>query len=169
MNGRKNLQVVRQATATECGLACVAMIATYHGVSTDLASLRRKHEVSLKGATLAGISSCCTELGLSTRAVRCDVHELKKLRTPCILHWRFNHFVVLKSVKEDRVVVHDPARGVVSEPLAVVSDAFTGIALELHRQSAFAARSRCYGLNFATLSQAIQDYVGSSWPVYYSP
>ena len=131
MNGRKNLQVVRQATATECGLACVAMIAAYHGLSTDLASLRRKHEVSLKGATLAGISSCCTELGLSTRAVRCDVRELKKLRTPCILHWRFNHFVVLKSVKEDRIVVHDPARGVVSEPLAVVSEAFTGIALEL--------------------------------------
>jgi ATP-binding cassette, subfamily B, bacterial CvaB/MchF/RaxB len=131
MNGRENLQVVRQATATECGLACVAMIATYHGVSTDLASLRRKHEVSLKGATLAGIASCCTELGLSTRAVRCDVHELKNLRTPCILHWRFNHFVVLRSVKEDRIVVHDPARGVVSEPLAVVSDAFTGIALEL--------------------------------------
>ena len=131
MNGRKNLQVVRQATATECGLACVAMIATYHGLSTDLASLRRKHEVSLKGATLAGISSCCTELGLSTRAVRCDVRELKKLRTPCILHWRFNHFVVLKSVKEDRIVVHDPARGAVSEPLAVVRGAFTGIALEL--------------------------------------
>ena len=131
MNGRKNLQVVRQATATECGLACVAMIATYHGLSTDLASLRRKHEVSLKGATLAGISSCCTELGLSTRAVRCDVRELKKLRTPCILHWRFNHFVVLKSVKDDRIVVHDPARGAVSEPLAVVRGAFTGIALEL--------------------------------------
>jgi len=131
MNGRKNLPVVRQAAATECGLACVSMIASYFGLPTDLASLRRKHEVSLKGATLAGISSCCTELGLSTRAVRCDVRELGKLRTPCILHWRFNHFVVLKSVKEDRVVVHDPARGVVSERFSVVGDAFTGIALEV--------------------------------------
>ena len=131
MNGSKNLPVVRQATATECGLACVSMIASYFGMPTDLTSLRRKHEVSLKGATLAGISSCCAELGLSTRAVRCDVRELGKLRTPCILHWRFNHFVVLKSVKEDRVIVHDPARGVVSEPSSVVSDAFTGIALEV--------------------------------------
>ena len=131
MNGSENLPVVRQATATECGLACVAMIAAYFGLPTDLACLRRKHEVSLKGATLAGISSCCMELGLSTRAVRCDVRELGKLRTPCILHWRFNHFVVLKSVKEDRVVVHDPARGAVSEPSSVVSDAFTGIALEV--------------------------------------
>jgi len=131
MNGRRNLQVVRQATATECGLACVAMIATYHGVSTDLASLRRKHEVSLKGATLASISSCCIGLGLSTRAVRCDLRDLRKLRTPCILHWRFTHFVVLKSVTADRIVIHDPARGVVSESLADVGNAFTGIALEV--------------------------------------
>lgn len=131
MNGRRNLPVVRQATATECGLACVAMIASYHGMPTDLASLRRKHEASLKGATLTGIAACCTEMGLSTRAVRCDIQELRKLRTPCILHWRFNHFVVLKSVKEDRIVVHDPARGVVSEKSTVVSDAFTGIALEV--------------------------------------
>ena len=131
MNGRKNLPVVRQATATECGLACVAMIAAYYGVPTDLASLRRKHAVSLKGATLASIARCCTDLGLSTRAVRCDFRELAKLRTPCVLHWRFNHFVVLKSVKGDRIVVHDPARGVVTEPSAVVSDAFTGIALEV--------------------------------------
>jgi len=131
MHGRRNLQVVRQATATECGLACVAMIATYHGVSTDLASLRRKHEVSLKGATLASISSCCIGLGLSTRAVRCDLRDLRKLRTPCILHWRFTHFVVLKSVTADRIVIHDPARGVVSESLADVGNAFTGIALEV--------------------------------------
>ena len=131
MNGRKNLPVVRQATATECGLACVAMIAAYFGVPTDLASLRRKQEVSLKGATLKSISRCCTQLGLSTRAVRCDFRELKKLRMPCILHWRFNHFVILKSVKEDRIVVHDPARGVVTESSVIASEAFTGIALEV--------------------------------------
>ncbi len=131
MNGRKNLPVIRQATATECGLACVAMVATYYGIPTDLTCLRRKHEVSLKGATLANISRCCTDLGLSTRAVRCDFGELRNLRTPCVLHWRFNHFVVLKSVKKDHIVVHDPARGVVTESAAVVGDAFTGIALEV--------------------------------------
>lgn len=131
MNGRKNLPVVRQATATECGLACVAMIAAYFGVSTDLINLRREHSVSLKGATLASISVCCAGLGLSTRALRCDFRELRNLRMPCILHWRFSHFVVLKSVKDDRIVVHDPARGVVTESAAEVRDAFTGIALEV--------------------------------------
>ncbi len=131
MSGRKSLPVVRQATATECGLACVVMLASHFGVPTDLVSLRRKHEPSLKGATLTSISGCCTNLGLSTRAVRCDFRDLKKLRTPCILHWRFNHFVVLKSVKDNCVVLHDPARGVVTENSAIASDAFTGVALEV--------------------------------------
>jgi ATP-binding cassette subfamily B protein RaxB len=131
MNGSKKLPVIRQETATECGLACVAMIATYFGLSTDLTQLRRRHAVSLKGATLAHIARCCANLGLSTRAVRCDFRELKKLRTPCVLHWRFHHFVVLKSVKKDHIVIHDPARGVVAESAAVVGDAFTGIALEV--------------------------------------
>jgi ATP-binding cassette subfamily B protein RaxB len=107
------------------------MLAAYFGIPTDLASLRGEHEVSLQGATLKSIFRCCAQLGLSTRAVRCDFHELKKLRLPCILHWRFNHFVILKSVKEDRIVVHDPARGVVTESSAAASDAFTGIALEV--------------------------------------
>ncbi len=122
---------MRQATATECGLACVAMIAGYFGAPTDLAGLRRTHEVSLKGATLASISKCCHDLGLSTRAVRCGYRELNKLRKPCILHWRFNHFVVLKSVGLNRITVHDPARGVIAETIATASDAFTGVALEV--------------------------------------
>ena len=123
--------MIRQATATECGLACVAMIAAYFGAPTDLTSLRRRNDVSLKGATLASVVRCCTELGLSTRAVRCDLAELAKLRAPCILHWRFNHFVVLKAVKANGIVIHDPARGELTESIESASAAFTGIALEV--------------------------------------
>ncbi len=129
--GARGLPVIRQSTATECGLACVAMVANFFGAATDLTQLRRRHDASLKGATLASIVECCREQELLTRAVRCQVHELKKLRLPCILHWRFNHFVVLQSVCAGRVVIHDPARGVVSESLDIVREAFTGIALEV--------------------------------------
>ncbi len=74
---------------------------------------------------------------LSTRAVRCDMQELKKLRLPCILHWRFNHFVVLKAVDKNKLVLHDPARGAVTESLAAASSAFTGVALEVTVSSGF--------------------------------
>ena len=129
-SGRNFLPVIHQTTATECGLACVAMLAEHSGVPTDLVTLRRKYPVSAKGATLATISACCTELGFSTRALRCSFRELDSLRTPCILHWRFNHFVVLKSVTARHLVIHDPARGLVKEPNGTARTAFTGIALE---------------------------------------
>lgn len=130
-SGVRSLPLIRQATATECGLACVAMIANYFGIATDLAGLRRASNVSLKGATLVSIAACCRDLGLTTRSVRCELSELTKLRKPCILHWRFNHFVVLKAVRKDSIVIHDPARGEIVEMLTTVGSAFTGIALEV--------------------------------------
>ncbi len=155
-SGARRLPIVRQATSTECGLACVEMIARYFGAPIDLTRLRRDYEVSLKGATLTSIRRCCAELGLSSRAVRCDLQELRKLRTPCILHWRFNHFVVLKSVRATGIVMHDPARGAVTEPLAVAGDAFTGIALEVMPAPRFtqAARPRRLRLRDLVCSDA---------------
>lgn len=131
MTGRSSLPLIRQATATECGLACAAMVATYFGVPTDLTSLRRRNDISLKGTTLRAIAACCKDLGLSTRAIRCELNELKTLRKPCILHWRFNHFVVLKAVKANAIVIHDPARGKLTETIATADSEFTGIALEV--------------------------------------
>ena len=128
--GRK-LAIVRQSTSTECGLACVAMLAGYFGISADIGLLRRRYYVSLKGVTLASIDRCCRELGLSPRAIRLGFRELNKLKTPCILHWRFNHFVILKSVGPRGVTLFDPARGIVTESEAVARQAFTGIALEV--------------------------------------
>ena len=55
--GRPKLPLILQTEAAECGLACLAMIASHHGYRTDLASLRERFSVSLKGATLAGRQS----------------------------------------------------------------------------------------------------------------
>ncbi|MBT8092340.1 MAG: peptidase domain-containing ABC transporter [Gammaproteobacteria bacterium] len=136
-SGLRHLPVIGQATATECGLACVAMIANYLGSPTDLVQLRRRFSASLRGATLQQVAAACHSLQLSTRAVRCGVDELRRLRKPCVLHWRFNHFVVLKAVRRGYVVLHDPARGCVKEPLAMAGDAFTGVALEVSRSRRF--------------------------------
>ncbi|MGI9247915.1 MAG: peptidase domain-containing ABC transporter [Woeseiaceae bacterium] len=137
MSGAPHLPIIRQTTATECGLTCIAMVANYLGVGADLVELRRQHPPSLNGATLKSVSAICEDLRLSTRAVTCRLSELRSLRTPCLLHWRFNHFVVLKSVGRDQLVIHDPARGVVRESLECAKDAFTGVALEISRGSGF--------------------------------
>jgi ATP-binding cassette subfamily B protein RaxB len=151
--------MVRQSSATDCGLACVAMIAGYLGTAVDLVQLRRRFSTSLRGATLRDIGGVCAALKLSTRAVRCEASELGKLRTPCVLHWRFNHFVVLKAVRSGYLLLHDPSRGIVKEPRAVAAEAFTGIALEVSRGAGFQKTSKPSPLKLSGLmSFCAADY-----------
>jgi len=150
-SGLRQLPVIRQAGVTECGLACIAMIASYFGGNADLVELRRRHGISLKGATLTTIMHICEALRITTRPVSCKAAELRQLRTPCILHWEFNHFVVLCKVRRDCVLLHDPARGRVREPLAVVRRAFTGVALELLPGTGFRQKPPARQLRLADL------------------
>ena len=125
------LPIILQAEAAECGLACLAMVAGYHGYQTSLTELRRKFSVSLKGVNLQSLTTAADMLGLSGRGLRCDLEDLSKLKTPCILHWGLNHFVVLKKTGRKKVVIHDPARGKRTLVLEEASKYFTGIVLEL--------------------------------------
>ncbi len=134
---RRRLPLVLQTEAAECGLACIAMIAGYHGRRIDLAVLRRRHGVSLKGTTLKSLIDVAHRLGLATRAVRLELDELRRLATPCILHWNLDHFVVLKRARRRSIVVHDPAAGERKLSLDEASKAFTGVALELWPEACF--------------------------------
>lgn len=127
----RRLPVTLQSEAAECGLACLSMIASYHGHHSDPSALRRRFGFSLKGATLKGVIAVSDQMGLATRPLRLELDELRLLRTPCILHWDLNHFVVLKSAGRNGVTLHDPANGVRRLSMAEVSRHFTGVALEL--------------------------------------
>lgn len=137
----KRLPIVLQTESAECGLACVAMIASFFGHETDLNSLRQRFSFSSHGATLKQIIEICASLKLNGRALKLDVEHLSELETPCILHWEMKHFVVLKAVKRDHVIIHDPAFGVKTCSIKEVSDLFTGIALELTPTHEFQAKT----------------------------
>ena len=139
--GTRRLPVVRQSAVAECGLACLAMIAAYFGSGQDLASLRRRFGASMRGASLASLVRISESLHLSARAVRCGLAEMKRLKAPCILHWKFDHFVVLRKATRRHIFIHDPARGVLRLSLAEADALFTGIALELAPAKEF-TRSR---------------------------
>ncbi len=134
---RPRLPVVRSAEAAECGLACMAMIAAYHGHDVDLNGLRQRFSFSLAGATLRSVMALADDLGFSCRALKVELDSLSKLRAPAILHWDLNHFVVLKSVRNGRAVIHDPASGARTYDLAQLSQHFTGVALELTPSARF--------------------------------
>lgn len=127
---------ILQTESSECGLACLAMIANHFGYQVDLTDLRRKFSISLKGATLAQLIRHASSLELSSRPLRLELDEIDQLVLPCILHWNLNHFVVLKQVKKNwqgkiSLVLLDPAVGERRVSLEEASTHFTGVALEL--------------------------------------
>lgn len=127
----QKLPVILQTEATECGLACLAMVSSFYGFETDMNSIRQRFSISSHGATLKQLMGIASELELSSRALRLEPEQLSNLHTPCILHWEMKHFVVLKKVQGSKVIIHDPAIGERSLSLDEVSHLFTGVALEL--------------------------------------
>ncbi len=120
-----------QSESSECGLACLVMIANAHALQLDLSEVRRRFSVSLKGATLQQLITHAGQLNFSSRPLRLELDELAQLQRPCILHWDLNHFVVLKGVGRGNINVLDPAVGERKLSLTEVSRHFTGVALEL--------------------------------------
>ncbi|MFW1645459.1 peptidase domain-containing ABC transporter [Acinetobacter guillouiae] len=134
--GRKT-PVILQTESSECGLACLAMIAGYYGYDSNLLTLRQKYPISQKGVTLTSLVKIANKLHLITRPLKLELDELNKLRLPCILHWDMNHFVVLKSVSTTKITIIDPAFGEKQLNYDQASSHFTGIALELWPDSDF--------------------------------
>jgi len=133
----RKLPMLLQTEGAECGVASLAMVASYHGHDVDLAGLRRRFSTSLKGATLARVIEMAGKLGFVCRPLKLDMEHLGQLKTPCILHWDLNHFVVLKRVHARGVVIHDPARGIRKLSFKEASEHFTGVALELSPTASF--------------------------------
>lgn len=147
---RRRLPNIMQTEAAECGLACLAMVASYHGFRTDLNTLRRRHPVSLKGVTLRGLIQIANQLQMACRPLRFDLDAIGQLRLPTILHWDMNHFVVLKSAGAKGIIVHDPALGVRHYSMEEASKRLTGVALELSPAEGFAPRDERMKLPFRT-------------------
>lgn len=167
---RKSLPVILQTEMTECGLACMAMIGRYYGHNIDLNVLRRRHLISMSGSSLGSLMKIAGTLDLAPRPLRVELDQLHKVQMPAILHWDLNHYVVLKSVKGDKVTIIDPGIGLRQLSLSKVSKHFTGVALELSPTAEFDAQddrlrphlsllwSRLVGLKraiFQTLSLSI--------------
>lgn len=141
---RRGTPMVHQDEAAECGLACLAMIASHHGHQVDLLNLRSRFGVSIKGMTLTTLLRIADKLQLDARPLRADLDELDEVALPAILHWGFNHFVVLTAIQgrgEGRKFrVNNPASGQQVLNLAEFSNLFTGIVVEATPSMAFTRR-----------------------------
>ncbi|MCG8157325.1 peptidase domain-containing ABC transporter [Brenneria goodwinii] len=154
----RRVPVQLQTEAAECGLACLAMVCGFYGKQIDLLSLRQDFGVSSRGTSLATLMQLAHNLSLSTRPLSLDIEHLTAIRKPCILHWDFNHFVVLVSAAADKVVIHDPAVGRCVIARKELSDHFTGVALELWPDTGFIPEVRKQRIKTGELIRNISGF-----------
>ena len=150
-----SVPLILQTEIAECGLASMAMVASYHGHKLDMPAMRKRFSANLKGMNLQQLIELGDSLGLASRALQCPIDEVHKLATPCILHWDLNHFVVLTKVagrgKSAKFKINDPAVGKRVLGIEEFSKHFTGICLELTPTSNFEVKQEQARMKFTQL------------------
>ena len=137
-NGVVKVPVVMQMEALECGAASLTMILAYFGKWIPLEQIREDCGVSRDGSNAKNILLAARSYGLNAKAYRYNPERLKEVgRFPMIVHWEFNHFIVLDGFKGDKVYVNDPARGTVVMTYEQFDEGYTGICLMFEPTESF--------------------------------
>ena len=137
-NGKVKVPVVMQMEALECGAASLTMILAYYGKWIPLEQIRADCGVSRDGSNAKNILKAARSYGLAAKGYRYEPEGLKENgKFPCIIHWNFNHFVVLDGFKGSKAYLNDPAKGSYSVPMEVFDKSFTGICLMFEPAESF--------------------------------
>ena len=122
--------VVMQLEALECGAACLTMILAYYDKWIPLEQIRSDCGVSRDGSNAKNILKAARYYGLNAKGYRYEIDSLKQNGTfPAIIHWGFNHFVVLDGFKGNKAYLNDPAKGEYQVSMEEFDEQFTGICL----------------------------------------
>ena len=136
--GVARVPVVMQLEALECGAASLCMILAYYGKWIPLEQVREDCGVSRDGSNARNILKAARFYGLEAKGYRYEPEVLRELGTfPCIVHWNFNHFVVLNGFRGGKAYLNDPARGTYSISMEAFGEAFTGVCLQFAPTEAF--------------------------------
>lgn len=134
--------VILQLNAVECGAACLAMVLSHHGRRTSTSELTDLFDTGRDGANARHLADAAQRFGLEVKAFTVETEQLERMPLPAILHWDFNHFVVLERWSASEAQIVDPARGRRRVSREEVDQAFTGVVLALWPEEAFEHRSR---------------------------
>lgn len=132
--------VILQLEALECGAACLAMVMAYYQKWIPLEQVRLDCGVSRDGSNAKNLLLAARSYGMTAKGYRYEPETLREQgEFPCIIHWNFNHFVVLNGFKKQKAVLNDPARGLVEVSMEEFDRAFTGVCIRLCPAEGFVA------------------------------
>ena len=149
-----------QMEGTECGAASLAMICAYWGKYVPLEQMRVETGVSRDGCNARNIMYAARKFGLECHGYRKEPEALKQLEMPCLIHWNFNHFVVLEGFKGSFVYLNDPALGRRKLTMEDLDEGFTGVVLTFHPTPQFEKAKRENTL-FPLIKQRIRGQKGA--------
>ena len=136
--GVAKVPVVMQMEALECGAASLCMVLAYYGKWIPLEQVRTDCGVSRDGSSARNVLKAARSYGMTAQGYQYEPEELREEgRFPCIIHWEFNHFVVLDGFKRGKAYLNDPARGHYSVSMERFDEAFTGVVLEIEPGESF--------------------------------
>ncbi len=128
---RRRVRPLVQMSKVECGLTCLAMMLTYHGRKTSVSELRTRFNVGRDGTSALGIVKAARAMGMRVRALSLQHTEMSRILLPAIVHWEFNHFLIVEHWSPKSVTVVDPATGRRRLTTEEFDGGFTGIAITL--------------------------------------
>ena len=141
--GAVKVPVILQLEALECGAACLAMILAYYNKWIPLEQVRADCGVSRNGSNAKNILIAARNYGLEAQGFRLETEDFKEDgEFPCIIHWNFNHFVVLDGFKKNKAIINDPAKGVVEISMEDFDRSFTGICIQMKPSETFVPDGR---------------------------
>lgn len=152
---RVRVPVVLQMEATECGAASLAMVLAYYGMWIPLEKLRQDCGVNRDGSKAGNVLKASRKLGFEAAGYRIVVEQLREEEYPLIIHWEFNHFVVLEGIRGDTVYLNDPAMGRRTVTWQDFRGSYTGIALEIRPGENFQPSGQRYNV--------LKDIGGRLW------
>jgi len=129
--------VAMQMESLECGAACLCMVLAYYGKWLPLEQLRSDCGVSRDGSNAKNVLKAARVYGLQADGYRMELLAVQKITFPAIIHWNFNHFVVLNGFKRNKAIINDPGRGTVAVPMEEFDKSFTGIVLQFKKTENF--------------------------------
>ena len=137
-NGVAKTPVVMQLEALECGAACLTMIMGYYSKWVPLEQVRMDCGVSRDGSNAKNILVAARHYGFIAKGYKLEPEKLRSSgHFPCIVHWNFNHFIVVNGFKGNKAYINDPARGSVTMTFEEFDDGFTGVCLMFEPSDAF--------------------------------